>query len=161
MFFCCMKFFSQNQSQNSLKKAVLKSLVSMHLRQWKFLRVVIEASLKCMVNFRYIFEKKRSVFISTVQEVQLFFSILAIFGYLRQNIFLNPFKAGAQQLGWESCQISWPYLHVEQSYGGKHGSKRPKTSSFGMLFIVSLDLQKKCIKKTHQKHSFWAFLGHV
>ena len=111
----------------------------MHLRQWKFVRVVMEASLKCMVNFRYIFEKKRSVFISTVQEVQLFFSILAIFGYLRQNIFLNPFKAGAQQLGWESRQISWPYLHVEQSYGGKHGSKRPKTSSFGMLFIVSLD----------------------
>ena len=106
----------------------------MHLRQWKFVRVVMEASLKCMVNFRYIFEKKRSVFISTVQEVQLFFSILAIFGYLRQNIFLNPFKAGAQQLGWESCQISWPYLHVEQSYGGKHGPKRPKMGVFGGFF---------------------------
>ena len=106
----------------------------MHLRQWKFVRVVMEASLKCMVNFRYIFGKKRSVFISKVQEVQLFFSILAIFGYLRKNIFLNPFKAGAQQLGWESCQISWPYLHVEQSYGGKHGPKRPKIGVFGGFF---------------------------
>ena len=86
-------------------------------------------------QFQVPFWKKRSVFISTVQEVQLFFSILAIFGYLRQSIFLNPFKAGAQQLGWESCQISWPHLHVEQSYGGKHGPKRPKMGVFGGFFL--------------------------